>query len=212
MVRKIMKRISDEQIQEDLENYRLRAIELGANDAKIIPTDHVLVDDRVVAKCTYPKCVAYGTNINCPPYAMPPDTIRKVVSNFNYAVFIKLEIPSNIVAGPGAVDVNLNPWRKKLAEIVAKIEAEAFYDSYYLALGFASGSCKAIFCPKIECNALTTGQPCRHALKARSAMEAVGMDAYSMASEVGWDIFPIGMATLPSEVPYGLRLGLVLIH
>ena len=97
-------------------------------------------------------------------------------------------------------------------EIVSKIEAEAFYDGYHLALGFACGPCKAAFCPEIECNALTTGQSCRHRLRARSSMEAVGMDAYTMAAKVGWDIYPIGASVQPSEVPHGTRLGLILIY
>ena len=43
-------------------------------------------------------------------------------------------------------------------------------------------------------------------------MEAVGMDVYTMATNVGRDIYPIGTATSPLEVPYGLRLGLVFIY
>jgi hypothetical protein len=43
-------------------------------------------------------------------------------------------------------------------------------------------------------------------------MEGVGMDVYTMATKIGWDIYPIGDATLPSEVPHGLRLGLVFIY
>jgi predicted metal-binding protein len=31
-------------------------------------------------------------------------------------------------------------WHRKTYEIVAKLEAEAFYDGYYLALAFACGS------------------------------------------------------------------------
>ena len=94
---------------------------------------------------------------------------------------------------------------------MAKIEAEAFHDGYHLALAFSNGSCKMPFCPNTECFALVPGQGCPHRLKARSPMEGVGMDAYTMATSVGWDIYPIGVATLPSEVPYGMRLGLVLI-
>ena len=43
-------------------------------------------------------------------------------------------------------------------------------------------------------------------------MEGAGMDVLTMAARVGWDIYPIGAATPPSEVSYGLRLGLVLIY
>ena len=210
MVHKIVEKVPDEQLQGDLDRYRQRALELGATDAKIITTDMVLIDERVRAKCIYPKCAAYGTNTNCPPYVMDLEQFRKTVSNFRYAVFTKLEVPSEEITytrGRSSAD----HWRTKMAEIVAKIEAEAFYDGYYLALAFAGGSCKRIFCPDTDCSALVPGQPCRHPLRARAAMEAVGMDAFTMATKVGWDIYPIGRSSTPSEVPHGARLGLVLI-
>jgi len=39
MVRKILKKVPEEQLQRNLEKYRQRAIELGATDTKIITTD-----------------------------------------------------------------------------------------------------------------------------------------------------------------------------
>jgi predicted metal-binding protein len=213
MVRKILKTVPEEQLQQDLERYRRRAIELGATDAKVIAADDVVIDERVRAKCTYPRCPSYGTSVNCPPYAMSLDEIRKVVNNFRYAIFIKLEVPPKLIAGRDAVDQKgIRAYKIKLAEIVARLEAEAFYDGYHLALGFGSGACKPVFCPTRECSALVPGQSCRHHLRARAAMEAVGMDVFTMAARAGWDIYPIGESTSPSEIPYGLRLGLVLIY
>ena len=212
MVRNPVGRVSEDQLQKDLEKYRLQAIELGATDAKVITTDTIIIDERVRAKCTYPKCPGYGTNANCPPYAMSLDQVRKVVNNFGYGILIKLEVPSPDTAGVEAREKNLSgPYNRKIAEIIAKIEAQAFYDSYYLAVGFGFGTCKSIFCPDTDCRALVAGQSCPHHLKARSSMEAVEMDCFSMAANVGWDIYPIGRETSPEEVPYGLRLGLVLI-
>lgn len=213
MVRKILKTIPDEQVQKDLEKYRQRALELGATDAKVIATDMVLIDERVRAKCIYPKCRHYGTNANCPPHAIDLEQTRKIVKNFRHAIFTKLEVPSEELAGTEARDKGLMvPGNRKLHEIVSKIESEAFFDGYHLALAFASGPCRDVFCPDIECSALVPGQPCRHSLKARSPMEGVGMDAYTMAATVGWDIYPIGESLSPSEVPFGAILGLVLIH
>ena len=213
MARKIRVNITAQQVQEDLEKYRQRALDLGATDSKIITTDAVVIDERVLAKCVYPKCSRYGTNANCPPYAMPVGQVRKIVEGFRYAIFIKLEIPSTDIAGTEARDKRLTaPARNKVQEIVAKIEAEAYFDGYYLALGFACGSCKTVFCPDQDCSALIPGQSCRAPLKARSSMEAVGMDAFLMAARVGWDVYPIGASLSPSEVSHGVRLGLVLIH
>jgi predicted metal-binding protein len=93
MAQKIIAKIPQEQLQKDLAKYRQRALEMGATDAKVIGTDDIVIDERVLAKCTYPKCPGYGTNANCPPYAMDIDQIRKVVNNFKYAIFVKLEVP-----------------------------------------------------------------------------------------------------------------------
>lgn len=213
MIRKIVEKIPDEQLQQDLEKYRQRSVELGATDAKVITTDEVVIDERVLAKCTYPRCFGYGTNANCPPYAMSPDQLRKVLNRFRYAIFIKLEVPADDIAGVEARDRKLlKPFIRKLSEITAKIEAEAFYDGYHLALAFGNGSCKGLFCADVECRALVPGQACPHHLRARAPMEAVGMDAFTMAAKAGWDIYPIGSTTSASEVPYGLRLALVLVH
>ena len=38
MVRKIVEKVPDEQLQKDLEKYRQQALELGAKDTKIITT------------------------------------------------------------------------------------------------------------------------------------------------------------------------------
>ncbi|MFC1972676.1 DUF2284 domain-containing protein [Chloroflexota bacterium] len=213
MSRKIMVEIPREILKQDLEKYRQRAIELGAADAEIITSDMVIVDERVAAKCCYPKCASYGTNANCPPYAMDVERVRKVVDRFRCAIFIRLEVPAEEMAGKDVLRQKLQiPSQIKIHEVVSKIEAEAFYDGYHLALGFAGGSCKQAFCPTDECTALTPGQSCRHPSRARAAMEAVGMDAFSMAAKVGWEIYPIGGALSSEDVPHGNRLGIVLIH
>jgi predicted metal-binding protein len=214
MIRKIAIIITDEQLQKDLKKYRQRALELGATDVKIITPADVVISERVLAKCTYPKCRGYGTSANCPPHAMRPDQVRKVVDDYRYALFIKLDSPSEELAGSEPEDKRnaMRPVQRKLSEIIAKIEAEAFYDGYPLALAFGFGSCKVLFCPKIDCSALTPGQACVQGLKARSSMEAVGMDVCVMARNVGWDIYPIGQATLPSEVPCVSRMAVVLIE
>lgn len=204
--------ISEEQLQKDLEKYRQQAIEMGATDAQVITADTVVIDDRVLAKCMYPRCPGYGTNVNCPPYAMSPEETRKVINNYKYGILVKMEIPPQEVAGAEVLVKNLTaPYQKKVTEIIAKTEAQAFYDGYYLALGFGGGICKVIFCPDNDCQALVPGQSCLHHLKARSSMEAVGIDCFSTATKAGWDIYPIGQKTTPEEIPYGLRMGLVLI-
>ncbi len=213
MVRKIAAEISDEVFEDDLERYRKRAIELGATDAKVISSDFVIIDERVRAKCIYPKCDSYGTNAHCPPYSMAIDDVRKLVAKYKAGIFIDFRVSSDLVAGPRVAELGLNiPSGLKMHEIVAKLEAEAFYDGYHLALGFALGACKLFYCSNEECSALIQGQGCRHPLRARASMEGMGMNVYTMAAKIGWDIYPIGRRTKPEDVPCGHRFGLVLIN
>ena len=182
-------------------------------NAKVIATDMVLIDERVRAKCSTPLCGCYDTNANCPPHAPNLDFTRKLVKNFRYAIFIRLGVPSDEAAGNKMQNEGLpGPAYLRNYEIVSKIESAAFYDGYHLAVGFAGGPCNIILCHNDECSALILGQSCRHPLKSRHSMEGVGMDVFSMAIKVGWDIYPIGRVSQPSEVPCASRMGLILIY
>jgi len=212
MVRKIVAQVPPQTLEKDLERYRQMAIELGATDAKIVPSSQVIIDERVRLKCTYPKCKWYGTNANCPPYAVDLETMKKALFKYNSAIFFMLETPSKDFVGPDVVKLGTHvQWTRKVYEITSKIEAAAFYDGYHLAMGFAGGPCKSIFCPNENCSALT-GTGCRHYLKSRSAMEGVGMDVFTMAARTGWEVYPCGASLKPEDVPHGIRCGLILIH
>lgn len=212
MTRKISEIVSNDQLQSDLEKYRQSALELGAADAKIITSDMVLVDERARAKCINPKCGSWGTNANCPPYTFDVEQTRKLVSKFHYGIFTIMHTPGKVMSGLSDADMKARTRaRMKNHEMISKIEAQAFYDGYYLALGLADGPCKNIFCPKTECSALVPGQGCKHPRKARASLEGLSMNAYGMAASVGWEIYPIGRNT-PEGVPCGTILGLVLVY
>jgi predicted metal-binding protein len=213
MAKKIAEKVSEEQLRADLEKYRQLAFGMGAKDAKVITTDMVKIDERVRAKCLYPKCRHYGTNANCPPYSLKPRQTQRIVRSYKYALLIKIEIAPELIAGEKAREERLYvPSAAKLREMVSRIEAEAFYDGYYLALGFANGSCKEVFCHNQDCQALLPGKACRQVLRATSSLEAVGIDAMATAVKAGWEVYAIGRSTLPAEIPFGVRLGMVLIH
>jgi predicted metal-binding protein len=215
--KKVIKRIdpfrSSNVCRTDLEKYRLIAIELGASDAQIIKSKQVIVEYRVSGKCKIPKCAYYGTNINCPPFVTPVEDMRKMLKEYEYGIFIRIVLPSDHMAGVEAFEEDrIGLDLRKLHEIVSRVESHAFYDGYYLAMGFAGGPCKRAFCHNVECCALISGKGCRHSLMARPAMEAVGINCFKMATKEGWDIYPIGKETSPDDVPYGTRLGLILIY
>lgn len=213
MVRKIVEKFPEDLLKEDLEKYRKKAIELGATDAKIISTETILIEERVRAKCLVPLCRYYGRNNVCPPNSLSVEKVRDVVKSFRYAIFFMIKVASSILAHPEFVEKKMGAESQlKTWQICRGIESDAFYDGHHLAMGFASGPCNPYLCPGEEDCAALKGKGCRSPYMARSAMEAVGMDALTMAAKVGWEVYPIGETISPSEVPHGVRLGIVLIH
>ncbi len=220
---KQIRAFSRQAIEEDVERYRTMALDMGATDAKVVAGSHVYVDARVRAKCSVPKCPEYGACAHCPPHTLSTEEMREIVSAYKYGLLVRLDVESHLVCGEGlgvtdeggkivpsgALRQLLNRYRK-VCDIVTKIESQAFYDGHHLAMAFGAGSCHASMCNFNECQVLK-GLSCRCSLRARPSMEASSMDAFRMAAEVGWDIFPIGANCDPACVPHGTLLGLVLV-
>ena len=210
MSRKIIDPVPDDILQADLKSLCETALNCGATDAKIITASQVVIDERVRAKCMNPNCSRYGTNADCPPHAPDLDFVRRIVDNFHYGILIMTRYPKEDFDGLYN-DAPKNKDALGSRKIIDQVEGQAFNFGYYLALGFADGPCKARFCADVECASLQ-GKGCRMGTKARSSMESWGMDAFLMATRVGWDVYPIGVKTKTDEVPHRVKLGLVLVY
>jgi predicted metal-binding protein len=209
VIRKISP-ISEDMLNIDLEKYRQKAISLGAIDSKIITTNIIPIDDRVVLKCNIPICFGYGTSINCPPYTISSSKLIEVIKKYKFAIFFKLEVKPEVIVRNRETILERAAAYKKIFEIVNIVESMAFYNGYYLAVGFAAGSCKSTYCYKVECSALK-GERCRFELKVRPSMEAVGIDVFKLATNVGWDVYPIGSECVSQCIPKGSLMGLILV-
>lgn len=223
--RKIREKISEDQILADLHRYQKAAVDMEEiSDALIVGPEGIFVDPRVPFKCAIPKCRSYGTCANCPPHAPAAEGTQKLVDRYRYAVFIKKVLRSGIVVGEHITKTGGSepPEAKQklieavqayfaLSKAVADLESLAFYDGYYLAMGFAAGSCKKTLCHKFSNCLVLEGKSCRHPNFARPSMEASGFDVFRMAAKVGWDVYPIGGTCQPGDVPQATLMGLVLI-
>jgi predicted metal-binding protein len=148
--------------------------------------------------------------VNCPPHSMKPDETRTLLSLYRCGVVFRLKIPPEVIVRERATILQRVEAYKKVFEIASAVESAAFYDGYYLAVGFAAGSCKSTYCFDKPC-AVLGGDKCRHALRSRPSMEAVGIDCYRLAAELGWEIFPIGSDAHAGCISCGTLMGLVLV-
>jgi predicted metal-binding protein len=172
------------------------AIKNGANHAKVIRSEQVVVDERVLLKCMYPPCKWYGQCLMCPPYTPSPQKFSIYLKKYRYAVIIQFEFPypeelaKKIRDGNDVLpslfkeidyrDESFNVAWKELHRLVSTIEREAFKRGYYFATGLVGASC--ILCEKCDPN-----MPCRHPYEARPSMESVGIDVYATTKKVGLD-------------------------
>ncbi|MBI4181158.1 MAG: DUF2284 domain-containing protein [Chloroflexi bacterium] len=212
----------EEDIRQAIERFREKALELGASAAAVIPASEVMVEERVRMKCLVPRCSSLGDGGTpyCPPHSPEPEFMRKVFSQYRWAVVFKRDITMkdyNVstseaerqeMRSKGLPDVDI---RGKGYEIVGRLESYAQSEGYSLALGFAGGSCKGALCLGKPCAVFQTGT-CRFPLRARPSMEGVGIDVFGLVQKVGWDIYMIrSIEPEPGEIPGGMAVGIVFV-
>jgi len=201
----VKKRVASQGYLEKFDFLRRLALEAGASDARIIPADKVVVEDRVVLKCKV-GCPNYGKTLACPPYTPTAGEFRKIVSEYSYAMFMKFksqaeadpEVTKNL--STAETDLTLQQdmkdkvqkfwaaWKddkRKMLQTVVDLEKAAMNKGYPLAISFISGRCQ--LCEK--CN--TETRICVHPNLARYSEDAVGVNVKKTAQKAGMTItFP----------------------
>lgn len=192
-------------IPKELDFLVKKALELGAIDAKIIPTYKIFTEKRVILKCR--GCLGYGKKLTCPPYIPTVDEFREILKEYNYALLVKFISPAitdeEIAKAP--YKTWLDPAQpKELREKAAKfwsdhyncnkkillsmleLEKTAFNEGFTFAVAFTNGSCK--LCEK--CN--VEKGICLHSNMARIPEHGVGINMKKTAAESAMPIeFPI---------------------
>ncbi len=175
------------------------ALDHGVADAKIIPATKVAVEDRVVLKCKI-GCNNYGKTLACPPYTPSAEEFRKIVSEYNYAMFMKFKskaqadpevykqltvaetdptVPKEVKEKVAKFWADWKDDKKKMLQNVVDLEKAAMNKGYSLAVAFVSGTCQ--LCEK--CN--TETKICAHPNLARWSEDAVGVNVRKTAANAG---------------------------
>ncbi len=199
-------------LPEDLEKYRLKALELGATQAAVIKTGDIPVDERVTLKCQIPRCFGYGAGAQCPPNTLKPAELRDLLQKYHWAVLFAMDVDPGVIIRDRATIKERVAAYQHLYKMVNEVESLAFYDGHYLAFGFGAGSCRHTFCGELETCAAMEGKRCRVSLRSRPSMEAVGIDVYQLVARQGWDIYPIGSNAKPADMPKGVLAGIVIVQ
>lgn len=213
VTRPFITQLPEEMLMFDLETFRQKALELGAAAAEIIRAEHINIDERVRLKCTVPRCLRAGETPNCPPYVPELDLVRKAFARFSWGILLKTHLEPIEAYAPeskqGKNGQQTLLFHQKSSEIVYAIERLAYQSGYHLAMGFGGGSCKDYLCRGLICQFIDSGR-CRFPLRARPAMEAMGIDVVDLINKVGWQSYPL-LGDL-SQIPCAISVGLVLVY
>ena len=183
---------------DSLDFLRKQSLDLGAVEAKIIPVKKIVIENRVVFKCKL-GCEKYGKTLACPPHAPSPDEFRKIVNEYNFALFMKFKtnvegdseltkylsktddpsIPAEMKAKVNKFWLAWKDEMEKLLDIVHKLEKAAAKEGYLLAVGLVSGTCN--LCEK--CN--VEKGVCIHPTMKRYSEEGVGVNVKATAEKAG---------------------------
>lgn len=185
------------------------ALKGGATAARIIPSDSVVVDERVRLKCEVPRCAGYGQFLTCPPHVMSVDAFARIRSGYKWGLLIQVEAKSidSTDKGKGRINHTIlkknkkshRPFKLKLLEIVEAVESAAFKKGMRFAAGLVGGSC--VLCE--QCVEDKSSKACRHPFRARPPMEAVGIDVVKTAENAG---LPIHLSSSKNVLWTGLVL------
>ncbi|UCG46555.1 MAG: DUF2284 domain-containing protein [Phycisphaerales bacterium] len=169
-----------ESVLSDDELCRLARRQGGVVDARVVSPSDVETAAWVRLKCRF-GCDGYGQCLVCPPFTPEPEQMRKVLDGYQRAVLIHCDRQADVKA------------------TVADLERSIFLRGAWKAFGLGAGSC--YLCKKCP---VEEGQ-CRHAERARPAMEACGIDVFTTAKKAG---FPIEVVRTERQCPnyYGLIL------
>jgi predicted metal-binding protein len=207
-IAKAMKKNSHEKnTKSALKKLTQLACQLGASDAKAIFTTEISVEDSLANLCREPGCENYGLSASCPPHVAGPDGFRKLIDDFDHAVFFKIDVPSEILLSDERRDIF-----RLLHEIAAGIEQAAIKMGFNDSSAYAGGSCKQIFCrDHPRCRVIAKNEECRNPLLAQPSMSGFGINVLKLKKAVGW----ISKKTLqdidPDTVSMETVCGLILI-
>ena len=198
--------IEDDKLRTHIRECHQKAIELGACDTKAISTEAISIEDQIVEMCKPPSCEGYGASANCPPHVMRPTEARVWIQGFHAAVVFKIDVAPELLLSNERFDSF-----REVYMISSGLEAFSQERGYLLSRGLAAGSCRPVFCSNILCAALTDEGQCRYPSLARPSMEALGINVFQLAKDLGWEIHPLLRDSDPKDAPTAMLAGLVLV-
>ncbi|MCX6013346.1 MAG: DUF2284 domain-containing protein [Chloroflexi bacterium] len=192
-----------------LEVITQKAIELGAGSATIINAEELVIEDRFAELCGTQKCPGYGMSVSCPPHGMKPSDFRELVKSYKHCLVFKIDVPMEILLSDDYKYIT-----RLIHELASGIERFAIARGFSMAKGFATGSCKKLFCDEYQyCRVLEEiDGKCRFPDSARPSLSGLGVNFNDLGAKLHWQNIDFEINRKPDSSSMGLMAGIVLIE
>ena len=185
-VRKIPPYVNPEMLDQDLKELTEKALKSGVTDVAVVEAADIIFDTGILLSV---KSDNSFPSIHW-PLDYPLDDVEEAIMAFHKGIFFKIDTKIGIDYGGRPI---FNPSHREeyqmVYQMVSLLESISFYKGYHLALGFATGNCRSIFCyNEKRCLPMLKGKPCLYPNKGRPSMAAAGIDARKMAKALGWEV------------------------
>lgn len=149
-------------------------IKHGFTDFQWLKPERIHVYQWVRFKCRF-GCSSYGKSATCPPNLPSITDCREFVAEYRHVLIVHI---SKVLAKPE----DYRAWSNDLTRRMYKLEQEVFLAGYYKAFLLPANMCTL-------CNSCSVNRTdCKNPIMSRPCAEAVGIDVYAAAREVGYPI------------------------
>jgi predicted metal-binding protein len=218
---------TQEVLQGHLNKYVQILLDNGADEAKIVRTQDIPQDPRVILKCFFPKCPAYGRSGSCPPHVSGDfQKAKENLKAYEWSIVYRVNIHAEglrYITSPSQIEAirskeyfhaqgSLLRYVYGMGDLV---EQAAFYDGHYFVINCHFGPCLVEYCEKFrDCQEIKTGI-CRFPYKAKPSVEQFFcIDFLKLAVQLDWEYYMLGPCAFPKDFPKDYHpyfIGLVLI-
>lgn len=138
----------------------------------------LIPEERVRGYCTQNRCGNYGKSYTCPPNVPSIAEVKTKFKQYHHGILLRQTVNLNIkldwkLMKPSLLDFNNN---------VLKVEDYLKENGIKEVWGIAAGTCALC-----EVCGARDNQPCAHPDKARSSIEALGIDVALLLRGLGLD-------------------------
>jgi predicted metal-binding protein len=154
------------------------ANQLGFQTCLEFNPEMLIPEERVRGYCTQNRCGNYGKSYTCPPNVPSIEEVKIKLKNFHHGILLRKTVNLNIRRDWKLMKQSILDFQNNILEVEEFLKKSGIKEIW----GINAGTC--VLC---EVCGARSNKPCVHPDKARSSIEALGVDVVALMKNLGLD-------------------------